>query len=168
VKYMVFDVESIGLHGEAFAWGYVVVDETGERLDEQWAACHPGVARGDDDDRRWVSDNIPRFEAACESPTSLRGAFWLAWMQWKQRGAILVSDCGWPVEARFLAACVDDDPVRRKWDGPYPLHDLASVILARGREPLETNTRLDDERPEHHPLADARQSARLLVEALWA
>lgn len=32
--YMVFDVESIGLHGEGFAVGYVVVDRNGERLDK--------------------------------------------------------------------------------------------------------------------------------------
>ena len=94
MKYMVLDVESIGLHGEAFAWAYVVVDDRGHRLDEHWAACHPGVARGDKDDRRWVADNIPRFESACESPTSLRGAFWLAWSRWKEEGVALVADCG--------------------------------------------------------------------------
>ena len=30
MKYFVFDVESVGLHGEAFSFGYVVVDETGK------------------------------------------------------------------------------------------------------------------------------------------
>jgi hypothetical protein len=39
-------------------------------------------------------------------------------------------------------------------------------ILALGRDPLATNERLPDELPAHNPLCDARQSARLLIEAL--
>ena len=31
-KFMVFDVESIGLHGEGFAVAWVVVNRAGERL----------------------------------------------------------------------------------------------------------------------------------------
>jgi hypothetical protein len=74
--------------------------------------------------------------------------------------------CAWPVEARFLAACVDDNPMTHEWSGPYPLHDLASVLMAAGRDPLAKNERLPGELPEHDPLADARQSARLLLAAL--
>jgi hypothetical protein len=50
--------------------------------------------------------------------------------------------------------------------GPYPLHDLASILLAHGRDPLAKNERLPEELPEHDPLNDARQSARLLHEVL--
>jgi hypothetical protein len=56
----------------------------------------------------------------------------------------------------------------REWGGPYPLHDLASVQLALGLDPLAVNERLPDEMPEHHPLMDDRQSARQLVSALNA
>ena len=54
----------------------------------------------------------------------------------------------------------------REWQGPYPLHDLASVILALGGNALELTERLPDELPAHHPLMDARQSARQLVACL--
>ena len=33
-KFMVFDVESIGLHGDGFAVAWVVVNREGERLGE--------------------------------------------------------------------------------------------------------------------------------------
>jgi hypothetical protein len=79
---------------------------------------------------------------------------------------MLAADCAWPVEARFLAACVDDQPEQRAWEGPYPLIDIASVRLAAGLDPLATVERLPSEMPAHDPLADARQSARLLIEAL--
>jgi hypothetical protein len=164
--FMVFDVESIGLHGEGFAVGYVVVNRAGETLDQGLVACDPLRAQGDLKNLAWVQENVPAFECGCFSTYEVREEFWSAWMRWKGRGAVLVADCAWPVEARFLALCVDDAKISREWEGPYPLHDLASVMLALGKDPLATNDRLPSELPAHHPLNDARQSARLLVEAL--
>lgn len=169
--FMVFDVESIGLHGEGFAVGYVVIDRGGTVLEERTYACDPDTAAGLPKDRRWVDANVPRLahpEAShpTSTPTSVRAEFWYRWLYWKEIGAVLVADCCWPVEARFLAACVEDCRPQRDWEGPYPLHDLASVMLALGRDPTATHARLPNELPAHHPLHDARQSARLLLEAL--
>jgi hypothetical protein len=166
--FMVFDVESVGLHGEGFSVGYVVVSPEGEEIAVGFAQCSPDAARGDDDGRAWVKANIPidPAETCYESPYEVRFAFWEEWLKCKELGAVLVADCAWPVEARFLAACVDDDPVKRTWEGPYPLHDLASFRLAAGLDPLGANDRLPNELPAHDPLCDARQSARLLIEAL--
>lgn len=161
--YFVFDVESIGLHGEGYAVGYVVVDPSGIEMESGRFACPPSDAMGDDSDREWVEKNIPRIPANCCDTNLVRVKFWEQWMKWKAKGAVLVSDCGWPVEARFLAACVDWDTASRKWEGPYPLHDLASVMLANGIDPMGNFDRLEDELPKHDPLCDARQSARLFV-----
>ena len=164
--YMVLDVESVGLHGEGFAVGYVVCNQRGEVLEEATLACDPGHASGKPENRAWVLANVPEMDHDYFTPEAVRNGFWTRWMHWKEHGAVLVADCCWPVEARFLAACVDDGGGSREWDGPYPLHDLASVLLALGRDPLATNERLPTELPAHHPLNDARQSARLLMEAL--
>jgi hypothetical protein len=166
--FMVFDVESIGLHGEAFAVGYVVVNRLGAKMAEGTLACDPTQARGTDEDRAWVQENIPALPPTQMQPYGVRNHFWQRWLEWREQGAVLVADCAWPVEARFLAACVDDAKAERNWEGPCPLHDLASVLLALGRDPLATNERLPDELPAHHPLNDARQSARLLIDALAA
>jgi hypothetical protein len=69
------------------------------------------------------------------------------------------------VEANFLSACVKLNHAEREWQGPYPLHDLASIMLAQGRN-LRAVTRWPDEVPAHHPLMDARQSARQLAACL--
>lgn len=169
--FMVLDVESIGLHGEGFAVGYVVINRRGDVLEERTYACDPDEAHGLPKDRRWVDANVPKLGHPDASnplgaPAAVRAEFWYRWLHWKAQGAALVADCCWPVEARFLAACVDDCRPSRDWDGPYPLHDLASVLLALGRDPLATIDRLPNELPAHHPLHDARQSARLLIEAL--
>jgi hypothetical protein len=167
--FMVFDVESVGLHGEGFAVGWVVIDHNGSERDSGVAACHPFAAKGTTEGRSWVQEHVtPHLteEWTHGSPQGVRGAFWEAWQRWKEQGAVLVADCCWPVEARFLAACVDDHPNEREWQGPYPLHDVATARLAAGYDPLETCHRLKDEEPAHHPLCDARQSARLYVDAL--
>ena len=166
--FFVFDVESIGLHGEGFAVGWVVVSEAGATYEESYLACLPGAARGSASSRAWVDKNIPAIPLTHNTPIAVRDAFWGVWETWKKNGAVLVADCCWPVEARFLAQCVDDNPEAREWGGPYPLHDVASALLARGEDPLLARDRLPAELPAHHPLKDAKQSARLLLSALGA
>ena len=168
-RYMVFDIESIGLHGEAFAVGWVVIDD-GTEVDSGFAACPMSNASGDAEDRAWVVRNCPPLPWECSTPAEVRAVFWRAWRRERERCAdvVLVADCAWPVEARFLAACVDVDPVVRRWGGPYPLHDVATARLAAGLDPLAIAPRLSNELPVHHPTCDARQSARLFVEALKA
>lgn len=163
--YMVFDVESVGLHGEGFAVGWVVVQDDGEEVGSGRYACPPAEAEGTEEGRAWVQAHVPAFSLLEENTWGVRCAFWEAWLDWRAQGALLVADCAWPVEARFLAACVDDLPGMREWDGPYPLHDVATLRLAAGLDPLATVDRLPTELPQHDPLADARQSARLWLEA---
>lgn len=161
--WLVFDVESCGLHGEGFAVGWVVVDGDGGLLADGIA-----VSRTHDPLPPWVIENVvPNLPRATHTTElEVRDAFWGVWFDWKRRGALLAADVAWPVEARFLAACVDDNPAERDWDGPYPLIDIASIRLAAGLDPLAVVERLPNELPVHNPLADARQSARLLIEAL--
>lgn len=163
--FMVFDVESIGLHGEGFAVGYVVIDRHGFRKAEELYACPPYNAQGSMEGRSWVGQNVPKMDATCHMPSEVRARFWADWLSWKEQGAVLVADCQWPVEARFLINCVDDDREHREWQGPYPLHELASFMVAAGMDPMATYERLPDE-PQHDPLGDARQSSRLLCRAL--
>lgn len=164
--YLVFDVESVGLQGEGFAVGFVVVDEEGNRLDCGMYSCRQEAARGTEESFKWVRTNCPKFTITHDSPWLVRAAFWRKWLEWKDRGAMLFAECAWPVEARFLAQCVDDHPLDREYQGPYPLHDVASVILAKGGDPMKKYERLPDELPSHNPMADAFQSARLLLEYL--
>lgn len=183
VSWFVFDVESVGLHGEGFQVAWVVVDaSTDAMLEEGKIICGPNEARGNTAGRQWVSDNVPDYinmwpadedsdvltvRGALNSPRAVREMFWTHWLGWKGKGAVMAADCPWPVEARFLAACVDEDPAAREWEGPYPLIDVGSVLAARGIDPLADHDRLEDE-PKHCPLGDARQSARLLLQALRA
>lgn len=170
--FMVFDVESIGLHGQGFAVGWVVIDRAGKEIAAATYECDPSKALGihdpeTDPNRKWVAENVrTRGIGVKEWPSHVRNEFWQAWLYAREHGATLWADCCWPVEARFLAACIDDDPETREWLGPYPLFSIDTMRLAAGFDPLGTYPRLPNELPAHDPLCDARQSARLLIEAL--
>lgn len=165
-SFFVFDVESIGLHGEAFAVGGGVYLENGAGQWEFRLAVDPRDCNGSDEDRKWVNENIPAIENTHRSPKQMRDAFWELWLKAKKDGCTMAVECGWPVEARFLAQCIDDDWESRRWQGPYPLQEIASFISAAGDDPMETKDRYPSEMPKHDPLADARQSARLLAESI--
>lgn len=162
---LVFDVESIGLYGEGFAFGAVILQGGAIVGEEAWS-CPPHEAVGDGKGRDWVTDNVPYLNPKHESPVFVRAAFWAIWEQWRAKGAIAFADCVYPVETNFLAACVRDHPGPRTFAAPYPLYDVAAFRAAAGFDPMTDATRLQNEKPLHDPLADARQSARLLVEAL--
>lgn len=165
--YMVFDVESVGLYGGAYAVGWVVIDGMGKELD--FGAVHTPYENlpGTPGAFKWLEENTTPLESFCVGTSrKVRDVFWDAWMRWKAQGALLVADCPFPVEAKFLTACVDDVPEEREWLGPYPLLDVASCRMIAGFNPLGSEERLAGELPVHDPLADARQSARLFLEAL--
>lgn len=164
--FMVFDVESIGLHGDGFAVAWVVVTRDGETLSEGCLSCSPDKCSGTDESREWVTANVPALVETSPTVLHLRNDFWYQWRRWADAGAVLVTDCAWPVEANFLSACIRQNHAEREWKGPYPLHDLASIMLALGKDATAAKDRLPNELPAHHPLMDARQSARQLIEAL--
>lgn len=158
---MVFDVESVGLHGDAFAVAYVVVSPQNGIIDESLFACDMTIAKGTDQAREWCLQNIPALHPTHHCLREMRDAFWNCWMNWQKQGAILVAEAAWPVEARFLNSCVEDDLLNREWNGPHPLFDLTSMQLINHGPPLCSRTRSPENLPEHHPLLDARHSAQL-------
>lgn len=166
---LVFDVESMGLHGEGFAVGAVVVDRTGQRVRELYAACPPDGLPVRPEDWQWLKENcLPGLYPPNHlRPSEVRDAFWAFLQEFKGLGASVWAECGWPVEASFLIACVRDDP-SRWWDGPFPLEEVVSARKGAGLERKGKDSRLPDELPAHNPLHDARQSARLLLEAIGA
>lgn len=168
-----FDVESLGLYGEGFAVGVSVRENvTGKEVDTFYAGCPLHMCNNYDPshaDVNWLQENIlPHLPPPThETPRQVRDSFWNFYMSWKQKGnghVTFVADCGSPVESNFLRMCVLDDSESRKWEAPYPLHELGTLLLCCGQNPIECYDRLSDEQPKHNPLCDARQSGRMWIE----
>jgi len=167
-----FDVESYGLHGEGFAVGVVVVDrETGEEQQSFFASCPVEETAGfveNSDTHTWLKEHVlVHLQAPTHlTPREVRHAFWKFYQSVNHKTTRFVADCGAPVEANFLRQCVLDNVEHRNFQAPYPLHELGTLLLVNGQDPVGYFTRLPAELPVHHPVCDARQSARIWRENL--
>ena len=162
----VFDVESIGLHGQHFAVaGGVFIDS--KETSSFCLACPPHKARGNVSDRTWVAENCPPIPFNCDDPMDVALTFLrtLSVVKAKHPDVLVFAECGFPVETTFLTYCHLVNDLKLPITS-YPLHEIASFMAAAGMDPMATYDRLPNELPKHDPRADARQSARLLHEAL--
>jgi hypothetical protein len=162
----VFDIESIGIYGDAFAVGGGWYTPDGLTQLEFVHACNKNSCRGSSQDRYWVDTYVPHITVDCHSPKYLRSIFWNLWTTAREHNAIMLVDCGYPCETTFLRDCIADDIDARSKEGPYPLYDLSSILAMCGKDPLITYERLENELPRHHPLMDSRQTFRLFRECI--
>lgn len=169
-KLLSIDVESNGLHGEAFAVGAVLAQADGTLLDDFQGRC---PINGEVDD--WVKKNVLKamkdFHQTHDNARAMRDAFWQWFIAAKQRADYVMTDNGYPVEARFLIQCQDDDIDNRYWDHAFPMLDLSSMLLQAGIKPLAVKQQFVAEfikgQPilQHNPRFDAWVSALAAIKA---
>lgn len=164
--YFFFDVESIGLYGEAFSVGYVVLDRQGNKVEEAEFSCEPELVFGREEDFSWVKENCLVGSLNCNGAFEVRVKFLTCWAKWKDKGSAIIADCCFPVETNFLQVCVRDNYRKNKDLMPYPLFDFSSILLFTGCDPIGNFDRTEYELPKHNSLNDARQTARLFKEII--
>jgi hypothetical protein len=159
VNILSLDCETNGLGGQAFAAAATLTDDTGHEIDTWQARC---PIDGNIDP--WVADNV--LSALNGMPETLASYselldWWrITYAHTRSRfpDVLVVGHVIWPVEARFLRDAHDAD----LFAGPYPLLDVAPLLLAGGHDPTSVDGYLDAcglPKPEgspHHPLYDAR------------
>lgn len=174
-----FDAESNGLHGEIFAIGAVVIPFF---QPQRQLAAFRGYCKIPITDR-WVQEHVMPHISDLDlyaSPAELREEFWkwLTKYQHPRSSTMALCDVAFPVESRLLTQCVADqikkgDP--QKLNGPYPLHELATLLYAIGEDPIELNRRewptaimpggLMPKLVQHNPFDDALAAAWCAVNA---
>jgi hypothetical protein len=156
-KLFSFDAETDGLYGEVWAIGAVVFDYRGSEIDRFGGQLDPSDLKN-----QWVRNNIVQCVhlPMYQSRRALRDAFWNFWIKHKE-GAICIADIGNPVESGLIRACIEDDLENRQNLGPYPLHELATMLLAKGVD--DNVDRFDFSETlsliKHNPIDDAYASA---------
>lgn len=158
------DAETNGLAGRAFAVALVLTAPDGE-IEHVVHRCPIGEIVTNP----WVAEHV--LPAIADVPTNLSSyPEMLAEIdrtitRWGGRDVPLIAHVAWPVEARLL---LDVYSGERVWSGPYPLIDVAPVLLAAGHDPTSVdsyNAAHGIPAPEgspHHPLYDARAAERCL------
>jgi hypothetical protein len=163
------DAETDGLYGPVWAIGAVVLNYWGEVVARFEGQVSPASLTN-----TWVIENVvphvnlPLYGSARE----LRDAFWAFWMTWRE-GVVTISDIGSPVESGLFRTCVEDDPEARQWNGPYPLHEVSTLLFAVGQDPDVDRLEYADMRSvsampglqKHNPVFDAYVSALCWLKA---
>jgi hypothetical protein len=169
-KFLSFDLETNGLHGNAFAVGAVVVDAKGNVLDKFVARC-PLPPHVDE----WVEVNvlpvIGNIPVSHPDAKTLRKDFWEWYLRAEKNSNYVLVSNGYPVEYRFLLQCQEDDIQKRYWQHPFPILDLTSILLATGHDPSTKSKLIADIVREgkfarHHPVDDATIAALAAFKAL--
>lgn len=170
-KILSIDVESNGLHGEAFAVGAVLIDCAGKLHDEFSARC-PVSDELDPWVEKHVMPSLKDFPETHKDAKAMRDTFWKWFTGAKAEADYVLADNGYPVEDRLLIACQEDNLEERYWGHPFPLIDLSSMLLQVGvKTSIERNQFVGEEiNPtevlKHNPRWDAWVSALAMIKAL--
>jgi hypothetical protein len=157
-KLLSFDLETNGLHGQAFAVGGVLMDSADKTYSE-FSARIPIDGKLDE----WVEKNVlPSILDMCE-------AFWEWYVKAEPESDYVLVNNGYPVEYRFLLDCQEASLDERYWQHPFPILDLSSLLIMVGHKPLISRTQLLGKLSEtylaHHPLHDAKVAILTAFEA---
>lgn len=153
------DCETNGLGGQAFAVAATLTDDNGNEVSTWVARCPINGPVND-----WVAANVlPAIDDLPETCGSYGDllAGWRDWYGERRDGATVIGHVVWPVEAKFLRDAHADD----LFTGPYPLIDVASMLLMAGQDPTSVDSYLERNglpKPDgspHHPLYDVRAAA---------
>jgi len=102
----------------------------------------------------------------------MRSAFWEWYLAAKAAADFVLVNNPYPVEARFLLACQQDDLAARHQDHPFPMLDLSSMLIAIGirtrddREIFINEAIGEGEQLAHNPRWDAWSTAKAAFQAL--
>jgi len=155
MKVISLDCESNGLGGKAFAVAAILTDESGEV--DRWVARSPITGPVDG----WVAENVipalADLDETCNGYNDL-AIGWRDFFGQHREAATVIAHIPWPVEARFLRYAHEAD----LFAGPYPLIDVAPLLLAAAHDPTSVDTFLSAHNlpkptgSPHHPLYDAQ------------
>jgi len=162
-----FDCETNGLYGKCFAVGAIILSQKGLILDK-----FSGISQVEEVTNDWVKENVISNLTCLQQFSSrkqMRNAFWDFWMKHKD-SCICISDFGVPVESGFFKQCVMDDLNNRQWNAPYPLHEVETLLIAKGVEPDTNRIKYSEIDPnavkQHNPVDDALVSGLCWIKAM--
>lgn len=164
-KYIfILDVESDGLWGKGFCVSAIVIHiATGDIIEIFTQMIdNPNI------ENKWVLENVMPYLSDIKTVTNLftlQENFWSLWDKYRKH-SITFADSGQPVESNWFKSCVLNDMENREYLAPFPLHEVASVVLVSGIGKVNRieYSHLGDVY-RHNPFYDSLASAITLIKA---
>lgn len=159
----IIDAEVDGLYGPLLTLAVLIADQDGQVIEEFYAGLPKNLASVETE---WVKTNVLPFVGNYHNVDSEEELLDQVWRLWASYGksAICYADVPFPVETGIWHRIMARQEKSSEQEGPFPLIDLASILLAKGINPL-TN-RLDLARKSfvlHNALDDVRLTNHLLT-----
>ena len=180
-KIISVDAEVDGLYGAAFAVAVTVREDGVEIARFEARISDEGVTNP------WVRENVlpalAGWEPTHASSSELEEAFWAfyalhaleagKWGPSPRKDVAVIAMFGSPVESGLFRRCVERDSLRT-FQGPYPLHEVGTLLLVLGEEaPDSTEAYLkkydlpsEYDGVAHHPTYDAVTAAQVWEHAM--
>lgn len=165
-----FDAEVDGLYGPAFAIAAVIREDGREVV--RFVGRAPDSLVKDEWVRKNVLPALVGMAVTHISSVELEESFWAFW-EAQKAGAVAIAHCGSPVESGLFRRCVERAPAERTFAGPFPLHEVGTILFALGEDPTSVDAYLKKyaldvpfEGVTHHPLYDARAASVVWEHAL--
>lgn len=171
--FFIIQAQSMGLYGEIFAIGFIVINSDGEILKEGILKCPHQLAQGLDSDREWVNKHViaatekitSNHISIFNTPKELYENIWEIWLEMKKQYEKLycASYIGYPIIMNLFYKCVMKNVESRQMLAPYPLLEIDTSFLMTNYEISPKNiSRFDTEIP-YNPLCDAKYYGRLFI-----
>jgi hypothetical protein len=159
------DVESDGLYGKPIAIGAVVYDDEGDEVDRFILKRDVHVYEP------WVIEHVmPQLEdvEAVSAYYTLLSKFTEFYNKYRVKSMFIVH-MGVPVEATLFRE-MHINNLLHEFDGPYPLFDISSDLLAAYADPTSPDKYIEDHGIDiefaggtHNPLYDAIVAAKVYM-----
>lgn len=149
----ILDAETDGLYGNILTVAVAVTDYNGGVIELFYGGVQSAIESVRDP---WVLENVvPRIRdyTPFDSEYDLLEAVWSLWEKYRDSATCYV-DVPFPVESGLLTKVVSHDLDNRKFSAPFPLIDLASMLLAKGIDPDTSRSELADSNLEQHNALD--------------
>lgn len=164
----IVDVETDGLYGNLLTLAVLVSDQSGHIIEEFYAGLSAALA---DVKEAWVREHVVAKAGNYQNFSSeqeLLEIFWKLWLTYRGKGAICFVDVAVPVEAAIWRKVILQNPSERAFLAPFPIIDLASLLFAKGYDPLVSRKQLVPEFSGqlHNALDDVRLTNAVLSEIL--
>lgn len=163
-KLFFIDAETDGLYGRFISAAVIITDSKCNELERHYWGIN---VNSEDIESNWVKDNVLPVMGndyeQCGNEDELIENVWNLWNKYGQ-DAYVVADVAFPVEARLFEKCILADREAREYNGPFPLVDVSSLLIARGIEPLtdrKTYSGLDNKK-QHRAIEDVE-----MMVAMW-
>lgn len=152
------DAETNGLYGSFLTVAIIHTDCFCNEIERYYWGIKPENMIVTDE---WTRNNVLPIlgdYVACENEYELLERVWAVWETCRER-SYAVAYVAYPVEARLFSECVRHDEANRKFNGPFPLIDLSSILYTKGLYPLTLPEESSDQTDakQHNALYDVEQ-----------